>query len=230
MIAGEKNLTQPRRRPISMTLTANRWRSARCCEIRRTPRRCAKIAVGGADAFYTGDIARDIVETANTHPANPGDLTLADLASYKAVVREAVCDSYRSYRVCGFPLPSSGGLTVLQMLKMLEPYDLNAMGAASFWSVHFFSEAGRLAYADRSVYEADPAFYSPPAGLLDDAYLRVALGADQTRCEPRPREAGRPACDARAVAQGRTRPGCGARVSRRRRTFRSSTAMATPWR
>jgi gamma-glutamyltranspeptidase/glutathione hydrolase len=83
-----------------------------------------KIAVGGADAFYTGDIARDIVETANTHPANPGDLSLAYLANYKAVVRQAVCDSYRSYRVCGFPPPSSGGLTVLQMLKMLEPYDL----------------------------------------------------------------------------------------------------------
>ena len=81
-------------------------------------------------------------------------------------MREPVCDTYRVYRVCGFPLPSSGGLTVLQILKMLEPYDLAAMGPASFWSVHFMSEAGRLAFADRSVYEADPAFYTPPAGLL----------------------------------------------------------------
>jgi len=105
-------------------------------------------------------------------PANPGDLTLSDLANYKVLVRKAVCDSYRSYRVCGMPLPSSGGLTVLQMLKILEPYDLRAMGPASFWSVHFISEAGRLAFADRGVYEADPAFYTPPAGLLDDAYLR----------------------------------------------------------
>ena len=130
------------------------------------------IAAGGADAFYTGTIARDIVDTANNHPWNPGDLTLEDLAGYRAVVREPVCDGYRTYRVCGFPLPSSGGLTVLQMLKMLEPFDVAAMGPASFWSVHFMSEAGRLAFADRNVYMADPAFFTPPAGLLDDTYLR----------------------------------------------------------
>jgi gamma-glutamyltranspeptidase/glutathione hydrolase len=71
------------------------------------------------------------------------------------------------------PLPSSGGLAVLQTLKMLEAYDIGAMGAASFWSVHFVSEAERLAYADRSVYMADPAYFTPPPGLLDDAYLRA---------------------------------------------------------
>jgi gamma-glutamyltranspeptidase/glutathione hydrolase len=130
------------------------------------------IAAGGADAFYTGAIARDIIDTANNHPWNPGDLTLADLAGYKVVVREPVCDGYRRYRVCGFPLPSSGGLTVLQILKMLEPFDVAAMGPATFWSVHFMSEAGRLAFADRGVFMADPAFFSPPAGLLDSRYLR----------------------------------------------------------
>ncbi len=131
------------------------------------------IAAGGADAFYTGAIARDIVATANDHPWNPGDLTLRDLAAYRVVVREPVCDGYRSYRVCGFPMPSSGGITMLQMLKMLERFDVAAMGPASFWGVHFMSEAGRLAFADRSVYIADPEFFAPPAGLLDDDYLRV---------------------------------------------------------
>jgi len=131
------------------------------------------IAVGGADAFYTGAIARDIVATANDHPWNPGDLTLRDLAEYRVVVREPVCDGYRSYRVCGFPMPSSGGITVLQMLKMLERFDVAAMRPASFWGVHFMSEAGRLAFADRSVYIADPAFFAPPAGLLDNDYLRT---------------------------------------------------------
>jgi gamma-glutamyltranspeptidase/glutathione hydrolase len=131
-----------------------------------------RLADEGADAFYHGDIARDIVETANGHPTNPGDLTLADLAGYEVRVRDAVCGTYRSYRVCGMPLPSSGGLTVLQMLKILEPFDLKAMGPASFWSVHYVSEAGRLAFADRDVYMADPAFFTPPEGLLDDAYLR----------------------------------------------------------
>jgi gamma-glutamyltranspeptidase/glutathione hydrolase len=131
-----------------------------------------RIAAGGADAFYRGEIARDVVDTANSHATNPGDLTLADLAGYAVKVRTAICDTYRGFRVCGMPLPSSGGVTVLQMLKMLERYDLRAMGPATFWSVHFFSEAGRLAFADRDVYEADPAFYSPPSGLLDPAYLR----------------------------------------------------------
>ena len=62
------------------------------------------------------------------------------------------------------PLPSSGGITVLQMLRMLEPYDIASMGPASFWSVHFASEAERLAYADRDVYVADPDFYRAAAG------------------------------------------------------------------
>ncbi|MFO1398238.1 MAG: gamma-glutamyltransferase [Burkholderiales bacterium] len=129
------------------------------------------IAAGGADAFYTGAIAQDIVDTVTRHPFNPGDMTLADLAAYRVVVREPVCGGYREYRVCGFPAPSSGGIAVLQMLGMLERFDVGAMAPAGFWSVHFMSEAGRLAFADRSVYLADPAFVAPPAGLLDPAYL-----------------------------------------------------------
>ena len=172
LLAGERRLTQSRARayfytaegkPLPVgTLLVN---PAYAATLRR-------IAEGGADAFYRGDVARDVVETANAHPTNPGDLTLADLAGYEVEVREAVCGTYRSYRVCGMPLPSSGGLTVLQMLKILEPYDLRAMGPASFWSVHYFSEAGRLAFADRDVYMADPAFVTAPAGLLDARYLR----------------------------------------------------------
>jgi gamma-glutamyltranspeptidase / glutathione hydrolase len=83
-----------------------------------------------------------------------------------------VCGAYRAYRICGMPLPSSGGLTVLQMLGILEPYDLAAMAPVSLWSVHFVSEAGRLAYADREVWMADPDFYTPPTGLVDRGYLR----------------------------------------------------------
>ena len=130
-----------------------------------------RLANEGAGAFYAGPIAQDIVDTVRTHPTNPGDMTLADLTNYRVRVREPVCGAYRRYRVCGMPLPSSGGLTVLQILKLLEPYPLAEMGPASFWSVHFIAEAGRLAYADRGVYEADPGFYTPPAGLLDSAYL-----------------------------------------------------------
>jgi gamma-glutamyltranspeptidase/glutathione hydrolase len=131
-----------------------------------------RLAKEGAAAFYSGAIAEDIVDTVRSHPTNPGDMTLADLAGYRVRVRAPVCDAYRRYRICGMPLPS-GELTVLQILKLIEPYDMKAMGAGSFWSVHFLSEAGRLAYADRAVYEADPEFYPAPAGLLDDRYLRA---------------------------------------------------------
>lgn len=130
------------------------------------------LADQGADAFYRGEIARDVVATANAASANPGDLTLEDLAEYRIKLRAPVCGPYRGYRVCGMPLPSSGGPTVLQMLAMLEPYDLGAMGPASFWSTHFIAEAGRLAYADRGAYMADPDFVAPPSGLLDPDYLR----------------------------------------------------------
>jgi gamma-glutamyltranspeptidase/glutathione hydrolase len=129
------------------------------------------ISRDGARAFYEGDIARDIVETAAQHPWSPGDITLRDLATYEVIVREPVCGAYRAYRVCGFPLPSSGGIAVLQMLKMLERFDMASLAPASFFAVHLVSEAGRLAFADRSVYAADPAFYTPPEGLLDDRYL-----------------------------------------------------------
>jgi gamma-glutamyltranspeptidase/glutathione hydrolase len=188
-LAAERYLTQPRARAYFLGADG---RPLAVGTILRNPAYAAtlrSIAANGADAFYSGEIARDIVETVTRAGLNPGDLTLADLASYEVKVRDAVCDSYRGYRVCGMPLPSSGGLTVLQMLKMLEPYDLRAMGPASFWSVHFIGEAGRLAYADRSVYEADPAFYVPPAGLLDEAYLlrRSALirpDASMGRAQP----------------------------------------------
>jgi gamma-glutamyltranspeptidase/glutathione hydrolase len=129
------------------------------------------LAAGGSKAFYAGDIARGIVDTVAGSPASPGDLTLADLASYRVKVRDPLCGRYRGYRICGMPLPSSGGPTVLQMLGMLERYDVAAMGPATLWSIHFFSEAGRLAHADRGVYMADPDFYTPPSGLVDRDYL-----------------------------------------------------------
>jgi gamma-glutamyltranspeptidase/glutathione hydrolase len=161
LLAGERYLTQPRARAYFYTEDGKPVAVGTMLRNPAYARTLRKIATEGADAFYAGEIARDIVDTANSHPTNPGDLTLADLAGYTVKVRTPVCDSYRRYRVCGFPLPSSGGITVLQMLKILEPYDLKAMGPASFWSVHF-NEAGRP-YADRGVY-GDPDYYSrPPA-------------------------------------------------------------------
>jgi gamma-glutamyltranspeptidase/glutathione hydrolase len=206
LVAADSYLTQPRARDYFRGADGAPIAAG---AILRNPAYAAtlrRIAAGGAEAFYRGAIAQDIVDTANAYSANPGDLTLADLASYRVKVREALCEPYRNLRVCGMPLPSSGGVTVLQMLKLLEPYDLGAMGPASFWSVHFISEAGRLAYADRGVYEADPDFYTPPAGLLDTNYLRdrarlIRAGASLGTAQP-----GEPPTNARTarkVAWGR---------------------------
>ncbi|WP_029554047.1 gamma-glutamyltransferase [Verminephrobacter aporrectodeae] len=132
------------------------------------------VAAGGADAFYQGDIARDIVAKVRNHPSNPGKLSLDDLSGYTYKVREPLCSVYRvQYRVCGMPAPSSGGITVLQTLGMLQRFDLTAMQPNTLDTVHAVSEAYRLAYADRALYVADPDFVSvPQAGLIDADYLR----------------------------------------------------------
>ena len=140
-----------------------------------------RVAKEGADAFYKGEIARDIVAAVKNAPNNPGDLAEADIAGYQAKQREPVCGNYRAHRVCGFPLPSSGGMTVLQILGMLENFDMSASrpagGASTLIGVHLFAEAGKLAYADRGLYMADPDFVKVPvAGLLDKAYLAERAG------------------------------------------------------
>lgn len=131
----------------------------------------ATIARDGPDAFYKGDIASDIARAVRSDPRKPGKLVPEDLASYRAKEREAVCAPYRAYRVCGAALPSSGGITVSQVLGLIDPYDLGpaALGATG---VHIVAEAERLAFADRARYLADSDFISVPVGgLLDSGYL-----------------------------------------------------------
>lgn len=133
------------------------------------------IAEGGADAFYTGDIAQGIVSTVNAENLGvlQGILSLDDLADYEAVRREPVCYDYREYRICGMAPPTSGGLTVLQILGILENFDL---GDDPFDPsvVHLYTQAARLAYADRGRYIGDSDFVDVPIeGLLDEDYLRA---------------------------------------------------------
>ncbi len=172
MATEERYFIQPRARAYFLEADGTPRRAGTILRNPALARTLRAIAAGGADVFYRGDIARDIVATADSFAANPGDLTLADLAGYRVKERMPVCAAYRVYRVCGMPPPSSGGTTVLQMLGILEPYDIATMGPATFWSVHFMSEAGRLAFADRAVYVADPDFIALPSGLLDRDYLR----------------------------------------------------------
>ena len=130
------------------------------------------VAADGADAFYDGAIARDIAWTVSNASRNPAAMTPADLASYRAKKREPVCLPYRTWLVCGMGPPSSGGLTTLQILGLLERFDLGAMKPASARAVHLIAEASRIAFADRNVYIADPDFVPvPAAGLLNPAYL-----------------------------------------------------------
>jgi gamma-glutamyltranspeptidase/glutathione hydrolase len=105
-------------------------------------------------------------------------MTMADLAAYKAKDRAAVCRPYRQWRVCGMGPPSSGGVTTLAILGLLEHFDLAALAPGSAEAVHLISEASRLAYADRARFLADRDFVSVPVrGLLDRGYLadRAAL-------------------------------------------------------
>lgn len=132
-----------------------------------------QIAKGGANAFYQGNIAQDIVAKVR-QAAVPGDLTTTDLVQYQAKVREPVCGAYRIYKVCGMGPPSSGGLTVLQILGILQQFNLPALKPASLEAVHLFSEAGRLAYADRNLYIADTDFVPVPVKeLINPSYLRL---------------------------------------------------------
>lgn len=148
------------------------------------------IAEHGPDALYGGGIAADIVAAVTHAPVSPGDISLDDLAAYRAKERPPVCGNYRRYRICGMGPPSSGGSTVLEILGALERFDLRRMKPMSADSLHLFVEASRLAYADRDHYLADSDFISVPlSGLIDRRYLasRARLidpKQDHGRAEP----------------------------------------------
>lgn len=127
----------------------------------------------GADAFYTGTIAADIVAAVQGDIAIAGDMTLDDLANYSVVERPPVCIDYRGNNVCGMGPPSSGALAVGQILGILENTDLSDKDPLNADVVHVFTQAGRLAFADRGRYVGDPDFVTVPSeGMLNKEYLR----------------------------------------------------------
>ncbi len=142
-----------------------------------------QIARGGSKALLEGDVAQAMVDKVRSHPSNPGKLSLADLAGYQAVQRAPICSDYRAnahdFRICGFPPPSSGAIAVGQILGILSNTNAAALplqdGLPSADWLHLYTDASRLAFADRAQYLGDPAFVQPPAGnwmsLLDPAYL-----------------------------------------------------------
>ena len=162
-----------------------------------------EVAAGGAPVFYRGQVAREVVALVQKHPVEPGNLALADFEGYAAKERAPVCGAFRSYRVCGMPPPSSGGIAVLQMLGILERLPRTDYARDPVAAVHFFAEAGRLAYADRDRYVADPDFVDVPvAGLIAPDYLaeRAALIAPDRSL--RRARAGRPRGAPTAAREG----------------------------
>jgi len=156
------------------------------------------IASGGSTALHAGPIAADLVARVRGH-AVPGRISAADLAGYAPRVREPICTDWQAtYRVCGFPPPSSGHLAIMQLLGMLKdtPAPVLQQGVPDAQWLHRYTEASRLAYADRAQFVADPDFVSAPGGdwrsMLDSAYLaqRAALigprsmGASATAGQP----------------------------------------------
>ncbi|MEQ9488104.1 MAG: gamma-glutamyltransferase [Alphaproteobacteria bacterium] len=152
----------------------------------------ALIAEEGPVVFYEGEIARDIVNAVRGAAKNPGSMTRRDLALYTAKIRRNLCNPYRDYLVCGMPPPSSGGLTVLQTLGLLETVDdfddLDPAGTAAIQRV---AEASSLAFADRNRYIADPDFIDVPTqAMLNPAYLEAR--AEKMRLNTREKDSHSP--------------------------------------
>lgn len=130
----------------------------------------AKIGAEGADAIYKGEIAQAIV---NEVQKRGGILTLEDLANYKVEVRKPVQGSYRGYTILSVPPASSGGTHLIQMLNILENFDLKKSGQGTAATAHLWAETMKMAFADRSKYMADTAFVKVPlAGLTNKAYAK----------------------------------------------------------
>lgn len=145
-------------------------------EIIRNPAYAATLRIlaeNGAAAFYEGAIAEAVVDAVAKAPGAKGDLTLADLAAYKAKERPALCFHYRTHEICGMGPPSSGALTIGATMKLIEPMPevQGADAVMNSTALHIIGEAEKLAFADRNRYVADPDFVTVPSGLLDDAYL-----------------------------------------------------------
>jgi len=129
-----------------------------------------RVAAEGADAFYTGQIAADIVAAVRNAP-NPGGMSLEDLSGYRARERDPVCAPYRVYRVCTMPPPSSA-VNMLQTLGILSHFDLAQLAPLSPEAVHLVAQASRLGYADRDYYVGDPDHVRMPLeGMTERGYL-----------------------------------------------------------
>ena len=154
------------------------------------------IAQNGPPAFYQGSIAENIVKAVRNEG---GRMSLADLAGYKPVERPALSGTYRGHEILAMPPPSSGGVHLIELLNVLEGFDLAALGAGSADAIQIEAEAMKIAFADRAEYLGDPAFVNVPvASLISKKYAaqlragisvaRARAAADVRRVDPAPPE------------------------------------------
>jgi gamma-glutamyltranspeptidase/glutathione hydrolase len=132
-----------------------------------------RISANGRNEFYTGETARLLVD----HMQKIGGIiTAQDLADYEAIWRDPVVFTFRNLKIISMAPPSSGGITLAQIMKMLEPYDLKKLGHHTPEYIQLLVEAERRAYADRNYYLGDPDFVNIPVDqMLDQAYLRSRM-------------------------------------------------------
>ncbi|MDP5212091.1 gamma-glutamyltransferase [Pseudoalteromonas tunicata] len=132
------------------------------------------LAKEGISAFYQGDNAKKLAETVQNSAVAPGLLSEQDVNNYQAKLREPVCAPYHQYKVCSMGPPSSGGIAVLEMLSLLEQKNLKQYQPNDVMALHYFTQASRLAFADRDVYLGDPDFVSLDVmRLLDKEYINT---------------------------------------------------------
>jgi gamma-glutamyltranspeptidase/glutathione hydrolase len=148
------------------------WVAGDTIRLKDLARSLRSIATQGPDVFYKGWIADSI---ASTMHANGGLITKRDLADYRAKVRKPVIGKYRGYEIISMPPPSSGGVAMVEMLNILEQFDLPAWGPASTRTLHYEIEAMRRAYLDRARYLGDPDFVKnmPLERLTSKAYAKT---------------------------------------------------------
>ncbi|MCZ8531590.1 gamma-glutamyltransferase [Alteromonas sp. PRIM-21] len=155
------------------------------------------IAEKGSDYLLKGEVAEKIVKAVNSAEINPGQMTLEDLASYEPVKREPVCGLYHEKRICGMAPPSSGGVNVYQILKMLEGFDLSQYAPDSVEFANLYTQASALSYADREKFIADSDFTNLPfAAMINTAYLERRAENIAVDKEWRRKRAGNPYADA----------------------------------
>ncbi|QDG35117.1 gamma-glutamyltransferase [Alteromonas mediterranea] len=155
------------------------------------------IAEKGSDYLLKGEVAEKLVKAVNSAEINPGQMTLEDLASYEPVKREPVCGLYHEKRICGMAPPSSGGVNVYQILKMLEGFDLSQYAPDSVEFANLYTQASALSYADREKFIADSDFTNLPfAAMINTAYLERRAESISVDKEWRRKRAGNPYADA----------------------------------